>query len=153
MTHPIPRRHVPGQRKGRAQCIIHRNGRILLAYHVHAEDAYWVLPGGGIEAGESPEAAAIREISEECSVTAVLERELSRVTTAEGQTHYTYLADIGTQQPQLNGEDAGEKQVLQQLAWKSLHELAEREKLHLWTAGLLYVQEFYDQVRPRPILA
>jgi len=38
-------------------------GRLLLARHVH--DGLWATPGGGVEPGESPLEAAIREVGEE----------------------------------------------------------------------------------------
>lgn len=38
-------------------------GRILLARHVH--DSLWATPGGGVEPGESPLDAAVREVREE----------------------------------------------------------------------------------------
>jgi len=38
-------------------------GRLLLARHVH--DGLWATPGGGVDPGESPREAAIREVREE----------------------------------------------------------------------------------------
>jgi ADP-ribose pyrophosphatase YjhB (NUDIX family) len=40
-------------------------GRILLLKHMRPHGQYWVLPGGGVDAGESVESALVREISEE----------------------------------------------------------------------------------------
>lgn len=37
----------------------------------------WVLPGGGIEKGESPEEAAIREVEEELGFTTVIKRKVA----------------------------------------------------------------------------
>ncbi|MFD8771401.1 NUDIX hydrolase [Streptomyces sp. NPDC059916] len=46
--------------------IIVANGRVLMARRREAEgDISWVFPGGAIEAGESPEQAAVREVDEE----------------------------------------------------------------------------------------
>lgn len=38
---------------------------ILLAHWRHGEHHAWTLPGGGLEAGEHPEAAVVREVQEE----------------------------------------------------------------------------------------
>ena len=51
-------------------------GRVLLcrtAPGVVAEPV-WLLPGGGLEFGESPEAAAVRELEEEAGLTGAVER-------------------------------------------------------------------------------
>jgi 8-oxo-dGTP diphosphatase len=37
---------------------------ILMVQHVEPSRSYWTLPGGGIEAGESPAEAAMREVWE-----------------------------------------------------------------------------------------
>jgi len=43
-------------------------GRILLLQHTRPHGVYWVLPGGGLDAGEKIEDALKREIREELSV-------------------------------------------------------------------------------------
>lgn len=45
-----------------------RDGRVLLSRYV-PPDARWVLPGGGIEHGEDPEDAVLRELGEETGLT------------------------------------------------------------------------------------
>jgi ADP-ribose pyrophosphatase YjhB (NUDIX family) len=49
----------------RAQVVVLRDGLILLARHERPGSRYWVLPGGEVEPGESPEQAAVREMLEE----------------------------------------------------------------------------------------
>ena len=51
--------------KIRAAVILVKNGEILLARHRKRNSRYWVIPGGTVEAGETLEQAAIREIEEE----------------------------------------------------------------------------------------
>jgi 8-oxo-dGTP diphosphatase len=46
--------------------------QILMVYHEHEGRAYWTLPGGAIEPGETPEVAVCREIEEEVRVTATV---------------------------------------------------------------------------------
>lgn len=45
--------------------IIDDRGRMLLAHWNQGRRAAWTLPGGGLEEGESPDAAAVRELREE----------------------------------------------------------------------------------------
>ena len=41
---------------------------ILMVRHVGPARSYWTLPGGGIEAGETPAEAAVREVWEETGI-------------------------------------------------------------------------------------
>ena len=51
----------------RATVVLVRNGRVLL---VGDQDGMFLMPGGGIEPGELPMAAAVRELHEETGLTA-----------------------------------------------------------------------------------
>ena len=50
------------------------NRRVLLLQHVREHGKYWVLPGGGVDPGESVEDALVREIGEELGVGCEVER-------------------------------------------------------------------------------
>lgn len=60
----------PGARSGldRARVILIRHGRFAAIERVRAGRRYWLFPGGGVEAGETPPQAALRESSEELGV-------------------------------------------------------------------------------------
>ena len=61
---------MPSDRRPRVRvaAIIRHGATILLARHVKNGVSYWLLPGGGVEFGESLEEALIRELREEASV-------------------------------------------------------------------------------------
>src|ERR1700759_5383523 len=46
-----------------ACALVERDGKILLARHSYVSG--WLLPGGGVERGEPPELAIMRELKEE----------------------------------------------------------------------------------------
>lgn len=52
----------------RVAAIIVRDGAILLVKHVKAGQSYWMLPGGGVNFGESLSEALVRELKEEVGV-------------------------------------------------------------------------------------
>ena len=57
------------------------------------QDPYWVLPGGGVEAGEDPEAVLARELREEIAATADV-HSLLYVLKRGRERQYFYLARV-----------------------------------------------------------
>ena len=54
--------------RNRGSSVIIKNNKVVLIKRVRAGQEYYVFPGGGIERGESPEQAAVRETFEELGV-------------------------------------------------------------------------------------
>ena len=52
----------------RVAVIIIDDGKIVLVRHEKYGKTYWVLPGGGVDFGESLEEAAVREVKEEINL-------------------------------------------------------------------------------------
>ena len=131
----------------RAQCIVHRQKKILMVKHCHEGKEWWCLPGGRIEENETPEQAALRELWEECRVQGRVIRPTSVVTFAPDDLYYTYLIEIGAQEVSLgNDPELTGNQILVDVAWICLNELTERDRVFLWTAGLLTIPEFFEEI-------
>lgn len=116
--------------------------------HQHDRRSWWCLPGGGVEQAEPPANAALREIREELCVEGTLVREINHATYNTGDDTYTFLVDIGDQTPRLGSdpEFPENDQVLVDFAWLTLAEIAERDRVYLWAAGLLAIPEFFAEV-------
>ena len=59
---------MAGEPRIRVSAILRWNGRILLARHEKPGKEYWLLPGGGVKAGESLVQALVRELKEEIGI-------------------------------------------------------------------------------------
>jgi len=57
----------------------------------------WVLPGGGIDDGETPEAAVVREIQEETGLSVSILRKVGEYTPLNRLTHFTHLFECQTE--------------------------------------------------------
>ena len=77
----------------RAAVVIVENGRVALIERVRDRRTYFVFPGGGVEAGESPHQAAVREADEELGVSVELGDPIS-VAYRGGREQRYYLASI-----------------------------------------------------------
>jgi 8-oxo-dGTP pyrophosphatase MutT (NUDIX family) len=75
---PAVREPVPANRRtrlGSYSLCLDAEGRILLARlsAIEVEVGAWTMPGGGVDFGEHPEAAAIRELEEETGLVGEIE--------------------------------------------------------------------------------
>lgn len=134
---------------GRAQCLVTRGDRILMVKHRVDGQEYWCLPGGGIDAAETPEQAALRELVEECGIIGRLAREISVYVDPSPSDYraYTYLVDVGEQEPVLGMDpELGDHQILVDVEWLALREIPERDRAFLWSAGLLAVPGFFKEI-------
>ena len=135
-------------RKDRSQCIVIRDGSLLMARHCQNGDEWWCLPGGAVEEGETPDEAALRELKEECCVQGTIIKKTGEYPDPfnNGMNH-TFFIDIGKQDPVL-GEDPETKvdPILFDIDWRALDEICERDRAFIWSAGLVAVKEFADEL-------
>ncbi len=81
--------------------IIIKDNQILLMRRVNKEEEYYTLPGGGLEPGESSEENALREVREETSIVAKVNRLLYKITWDTGNENYYFLCDYLEGEPHL----------------------------------------------------
>lgn len=135
--------------KGRAQCLVVRDNKILMVKHQFKNDSWYCLPGGGIEAGETLEMAAIRELEEECLVKGIIIKKTSEFMDPfdNNSLFYTFEIDIGNQTPELGIDpEFTENPVLIEVKWLSLNEICEKDRAYLWSAGLISIIEFANEL-------
>ncbi|MER8196187.1 NUDIX domain-containing protein [Streptomyces microflavus] len=81
----------------RAGAILIRDGHLLLIRFQDPDDdgPYYEIPGGGVEAGETPEEAAVRELREETGLFGSVGREVARVWKGGRYEHYFLMTAEG----------------------------------------------------------
>ena len=87
-------------KRDRCQSMVIREDRILLVEHVLFGRDFYTLPGGGIEEGETPEQAELRELSEECNVSGKIVRPLTVEYKPDLESRvYTFQVEIPEEEP------------------------------------------------------
>ncbi len=79
-------------RFGRAVAILLQDSKIALIERHRPGRHYFVLPGGGIERGESPVQAVVREVQEELGLEVVVQR-LVATRRVRGRMEYYFLVE------------------------------------------------------------
>jgi len=135
--------------KGRAQCLVIKDNKILMVKHRHENNECYCSPGGSIEKGETPEQAALRELQEECNVLGTIIKKTSEYADPYNNENFfhTYHIDIGDQIPSLGYDpELTANPILTEVRWMSLDELSEVDRAFLWASGLLSISSFYEDL-------
>ncbi|MFH1565715.1 MAG: NUDIX domain-containing protein [bacterium] len=112
----------------RAGAILIKNNKILLMHRFKNDEEYYVFPGGSVEKGETPKQAVVREILEETSIKANVEKILYEISLDTTDQHY-YLCNYISGKPKLGKSiekekmDKGKKDIYIQL-WFDINKLS-----------------------------
>ena len=98
---------------------------------------FWTLPGGGIEYGEDPSTAAVRELAEETLLAGVAQRELLHCD-ASGPHWFisVTVSDNATAGVGTDPELPLDRQEIVSVAWRPLLALADDRQIALLNAAL-----------------
>ncbi len=135
--------------RDRSVAIVVREDKVLMVQVCYAGRMFWQAPGGGIEEGETPEEAALRELREECNLNGEIIKPLSVAIYPDGSQESSFLIRVSEEQDAVKGIDPEfplDDQPLQQVRWMALSELGEKDRAFLWQHGLLLVDGFWEEV-------
>ncbi len=79
--------------RNRSAGIVVKDNKVLVMHRINKGDEYYVFPGGGVEEGETPEQAAVREIREETSITVIPRKFVYHIAWDTKEENFFYLCD------------------------------------------------------------
>lgn len=131
--------------------------RLLLSHDVSADFDHWALPGGGVEEGEAPQEAALREVAEETGLTDV---ELGPLVMRHRfqalmfgvdlhQRELIYLGRTAGGDIDMSGVDGLELEFMQGFRWWTEAELATTSEVVLPPPLPALVSHIINQGAPR----
>ena len=90
----------------RAGIVLIQDGKVALIERHRAGLDYFVFPGGGVDEGESPEQAAVREAMEELGIEVAIKQKVAEVKLGQKSRQVYFLAEqIGGEFGTGNGEE------------------------------------------------
>ena len=135
--------------RSRSVAVVVRNGKILMERVFFFGREFYTVPGGGIEAGETPEQAVLRELREECGLDGVILRPLAVQYKSGGGVEYSFEVGIPEGREPVTGYDPerpADDPPLKEVLWMNLDEINEKDRAFLWSYGLLSVGGFFEEV-------
>ena len=136
-------------RRSRSAAIVVQDGKILMERVFYFGREFFTVPGGGIEPGETPEQAVLRELKEECGLDGTIVRPLA-VQYKDGGAEYSFEVSIPEDQEPVTGydpEESADDPPLKEVLWMALDEISEKDRAFLWFYGLMSVDGFFEKVR------
>lgn len=134
--------------RNRSAGIVIKDDKVLVMHRINHGDEYWVFPGGGVEVGETPEQAAVREIAEETSLIVSSQKLLYHITWDTGEENFFYLCEYHGGEPYLPEhseeyeQSKGGMQVYEPL-WIDIKEL-HNYKLYQLEIRDLFIADYVD---------
>ena len=126
-----------------------RDKKILVEKLFYNNRTFYSIPGGGIEQGETPEEAALRELKEECGLEGTIVKKLTKLYKSDGSKEYVFQVNVSDDQSAVVGFDPEEpktNQPIKDVCWITLEQMSERDRAFMWAYGLMEIDGFFDEV-------
>jgi ADP-ribose pyrophosphatase YjhB (NUDIX family) len=117
--------HSTSNPRVRVAVVVMQGDQVLLVRHRKGERTYWLLPGGGLDYGETIEECAVRELHEETGLTIAPQQFLfmSEAIAPDKSRHILNVYLLAT----VTGGTLTrpEEDVIEEIAWKPMRDVPE----------------------------
>ncbi len=137
--------------RDRSQAIVVRGDRILMVKHRMDGREFYCLPGGGVDEGETPAEAALRELKEEaCVVGSIVQPINERLKPDKESRVFSFWIEIpetAEAAPGVDPEVPADAQTIVGAEWMRLDEMSQLDQIYLWCSGLKSIPVFYEMLK------
>ena len=121
--------------RNRAGVILIESGKVALIERYRAGSHYFVFPGGGVDEGEMPEQAAVREAEEELGLQVRIQQKIIEMNYGESH-HYYFLVErvsgefgTGTGEEYTNADPNNPQEGTYLPIWMPMDELPQHKNI------------------------
>jgi 8-oxo-dGTP pyrophosphatase MutT (NUDIX family) len=142
----------------RAGVIVIKDNKVALIERQRAGLHYFTFPGGGVNADETPELAAIRETEEELGLQITIQYKVAVVHLGKGIQHYYLVQKLGGEFGTGKGEeyqhslpDRSDRGTYHPM-WMPIAELPEHDNVYPADVAVLVVKSIKDGWPKEPVI-
>jgi len=142
----------------RAGVVLIEDGNVALIERHRAGRHYYVFPGGGVDEGETPEQAAVREMKEETGLRVTVQRKLAEIYFGLSDQVY-YLVErldgefgTGTGEEFTDADPNDPTEGVYSPIWMSLSELPEHQNVYPADIAQLVVESINSGWPDEPLI-
>jgi 8-oxo-dGTP diphosphatase len=143
----------------RAGIILVKDNQVALIERHRAGLHYFVFPGGGVEEGESPEQAAIREAMEELGIEVAIKQRIAEVQLGKKSRQIYFLVEQiggefgnGTGEEFIDSDPNHPDEGIYIPIWVPIHELLLRDNVYPVDVSKLVLKSMTDGWPQEPVI-
>src|SRR5512145_1855481 len=143
----------------RAGVVLIQDNKVALIERHRAGLHYFVFPGGGVDEGESPEQAAIREAMEELGIQVAIKQKVAEVRLGKKSRQFYFLVEqtggvfgTGTGEEFTDSDPNNPQQGVYIPIWMRIDELPQYTNIYPADVSRLVVKSVKEGWQPEPVV-
>lgn len=136
--------------RNRAGVVLIEKGKVALIERHRAGTHYFVFPGGGVDEGETPEQAAVREAEEELGLHVAIKQQVVEIEIGDSRQFYYLVEQVsgefgtGTGEEMSNLYPDDPRLGIHSPMWMPIQELSQHENVYPVGVAELVVKSMKD---------